>query len=244
MKNIKVWFTTFTLITMVWFSSMGCVTKQVWTDPTKAEPYQEHIISFYANKEKEEILFLGEKYHYIFNEGTKEFMPLLSAKELLNLSDKNINVNATTDQQDNRNIGIDIRIYMKKSELNSEQIKWLKEHNYTLIQATPYHDINHVYQANEQVPAIPTYTKAYHLHGRRYIASQEVNDNIVKLKKPLEIEVIEFKKYDEKSTLYKIAMTPLSVTADAGLIVLGTGAAIIYAPFALTYVAYEKIKGK
>jgi hypothetical protein len=39
-------------------------------------------------------------------------------------------------------------------------------------------------------------------------------------------------------------MTPLSVTADAGLIVLGTGAAIIYAPFALTYVAYEKIKGK
>jgi hypothetical protein len=39
-------------------------------------------------------------------------------------------------------------------------------------------------------------------------------------------------------------MTPLSVTADAGLIVVGVGAAIVYAPFALTYMAYEKIKGE
>lgn len=241
---MKKLFLSITAIALLIFLSLGCVTKQVWTDPTKADPYQERIISFYSNIEKEEILFIGEKYHYIFNKGTKEFMPLLSAKELLNLSDKNINVYTATNRQDNRNVGTHIRVHMKKSELNSEQITWLTEHNYMLIQTDPHYGTDHVYQANEQVPTVDTYTKEYYLQGRRYISSQEVNNNVVRLKKPLEIEVIEFKKYDEKSTLYKIAMTPLSVTADAGLIVIGTGAAIIYAPFALTYMAIDKIKGK
>ena len=244
MRNIKVWFTLFTLLTIAWFSSIGCVTKQVWTDKTRAEPYQERIISFYSNQEKEEILFIGEQYHYIFNKGTKDFMPLLSAKELLNLSDKNINIYASLARQDNRKANAHVMIHMKKSELNSQQITWLEEHNFSLIQADPYYGTEHIYHPNEQVTSVAIYTKEYHLEGTRYRANKEVNQQVVKLKKPLEIEVIEFYKSNEKSTFYKVAMTPLSVTADAGLIVLGTGAAIIYAPFALTYMAYEKIKGK
>ena len=244
MKNIKVWFTGFVLITMVWFSSMGCVTKQVWTDKTRAEPYQERIISFYANQEKEEVLFIGEKYHYIFNKGTKEFMPLLSAKELLNLSDKNINVYASLGHQDNRKANAHVMIHMKKSVLNNQQISWLEKHNFSLIQADSNYGTMHVYHPNEQIINVDIYTKEYRLKGTRYIANKEVNQQVVKLKNPLEIEVIEFYKVDEKSTLYKVAMTPLSVTADAGLIVIGAGAAIVYAPFALTYMAIDKIKGK
>ena len=171
-------------------------------------------------------------------------MPLLSAKELLNLSDKNINVYASLGHQDNRKANAHVMIHMKKSELNNQQISWLEKHNFSLIQADSNYGTMHVYHPNEQIINVDIYTKEYRLKGTRYIANKEVNQQVVKLKNPLEIEVIEFYKVDEKSTLYKVAMTPLSVTADAGLIVIGAGAAIVYAPFALTYMAIDKIKGK
>ena len=240
---MKKLFLSITAIALLIFLSLGCVTKQVWTDKTKANPYQERIISFYSNEQSKEILFIGEKYHYIFNKETQALMTLLKAKELLNLSDKNINVYASIDRQDNRKAQAHIMIHMKKSELNTQQIAWLEENNFYTIHADPYYGTEHRYQANEQVPKVTIYTNEYRIEGSRYIANLEVNKQVIKLKKPLSIKVIEFYKSDEKSTLYKIAMTPLSVTADAGLIILGVGAAIIYAPFALTYTAYEQIKG-
>jgi len=241
---MKKLFLSITAIALLIFLSLGCVTKQIWTDKTKATPYQERIISFYSNEQSKEILFIGEQYHYIFNKETQALMALLKSKGLLNLSDKNINVYASIDRQDNRKAQAHIMIHMKKSELNAQQIQWLEKNNFSIIQADPYYGTEHRYQANEQVPNVTIYTKEYHIEGRRYIANQEVNKQVIKLKKPLTIEVIEFSKSDEKSTLYKIAMTPLSVTADAGLIVIGTGVAIIYAPFALTYIVIDKIKGK
>ncbi len=41
--------------------------------------------------------------------------------------------------------------------------------------------------------------------------------------------------------LYKIAMTPLSVTADAGLVIIGAGAAVIFLPIALIGMEYQAI---
>ena len=88
---------------------------------------------------------------------------------------------------------------------------------------------------------IDGYALNYHLSGKRYQATAEVNNHVIKLKNPINIEVVEFKVTDKKSTLYKVAMTPLGVTADAGLIVIGAGVAIIYAPFGLAYWVYDSI---
>jgi hypothetical protein len=244
MITIKVWFQTFVLFSIVWFSSMGCVTKQIWSDSTQAKPYKEQIVSFYSNVEKDEILFLGEHYHYIFNQRTKPFMLLLKERRLLGLSNKNVSVYASLERQDNRKVQAHIRIHLKKSELNTEQIKVLEKNNFISIQADPYYGTEHMYEDHEAVDTVTTYTNEYYIEGTRYIADPKVNESITKLKKPMEIEVVEFFKENKKSNLYKVAMTPLSVTADAGLIIIGVGAAIIYAPFFLTYMAYEEIKGK
>jgi hypothetical protein len=244
MKNIKVWFSGFVLVTIVWFSSMGCVTKQVWKDPVKSTEYNETIISFYTNFQKQEIVFIGEQYHYFFQEKSEKFIELLKAKELLNLSDKNLQIHASTGYRDPSKMDTDIMVHFKKSQLNSKQLQWLEAQGFNLIQADPHfgETTPHIYLPNEQVPMVEFYTFHYNLRGLRYVAKKEVNTQVVKLKKPLMLPVTEFH-VEKKSTLYKIAMTPLSITADAGLIVVGVGAAIVYAPFALTYMAYEKIKG-
>jgi hypothetical protein len=135
-------------------------------------------------------------------------------------------------------------IHLKKSELNNEQIKLLEKNNFSSIQANPNYGTKQPYDEYEVVDRVTIYTHEYYIDGTRYIADPKVNEGIAKLKKPMEIEIIEFFKDNNKSNFYKVAMTPLSVTADTGLIIIGVGAAIIYAPFFLTYMAYEEIKGK
>ena len=245
MKNIKICFQAFTLLTVVWFSSMGCVTKQVWTDPVKGSKYNESIISFYTNFEKNEIVFIGKEYHYFFEERTEAFMELLKAKKLLELSDKHLQIHASTGYRDPRKMRANMMVHFKKSELNTEQQTWIEEHGFHLIHTRSYfgESPDYYHESNESLPLIDIYTMNYHIEGHRYVASSAVNNQVVKLKKPLFLSISEFKVKHKKSTLYKVAMTPLSVTADAGLIVVGVGAAIVYAPFFLTYMAYEKIRG-
>jgi len=244
MKNYRGWFQAFLLLTVVWFSSFGCVTKQVWSDKREVKPYIDTIISFYSNVEQQEILFLGEKYHYIFSENTVAFMELLKAKSFLKLSDENIKVYATINRGDNRKVEANIMLYFKESGRTSAQMSWLTKHGFNARNVDRYFGKEHRYLANEKVEMMTVYTRDYSIRGRRYIAEEKVNAEVVRLKKPMQIEIVEFYRSDKKSRLYKVAMTPLSVTADAGLIIVGVGAAIIYAPFALTYAAYEEIKGE
>ncbi len=244
MKNLKIYFQLFIVSTVIWFSSMGCVTKQVWTDKMKVRQYDERIISFYSNMEKNEVVFIGQKYHYILNQNTEDFMHLLKARKLLNLSAQNLQVRTTVSRADKREIGAYLKVYFKQEAVTPEQEEWLKKNHYRLMQHDGYFNENKIYNPNEAYVVSYYYIKDYNIHGTRYVANSEVNQKVVMLKKPMDIKVEEYYKSDEKSTLYKVAMTPLSVTADAGLIVVGVGAAIIYAPFFLTYMAYEEIKGK
>jgi len=46
---MKKLFVSITLIAIGIFLSLGCVTKQLWTDKTKAVPYQERVISFHGD---------------------------------------------------------------------------------------------------------------------------------------------------------------------------------------------------
>jgi len=242
---MKKLFLSITAVAIVIFLSLGCVTKQLWKDRTRGEPYQERIISFYTNLDKKEIVFIGDKYHYIFTKNTEDFIPLIKNRKLLKLNDKNINIYATTDRQDSRKVQAHIMIHITKSELNTEQIAWLESHGYSLVHVPPHYGSKYAQPVKEHPePMVFMYTHEYHLEGTRYIADQKVNTQVIKLKKPIELEVVEFQVINKKSTLYKVAMTPLSVSADAGLIILGVGAVIIYAPFGLTYWGYKQIKGK
>ena len=227
MKKI---FIAITLLSMVIFLSLGCVTKQVWKEKHKPFPYSETIISFYSNVEKEEVLFIGEKYHYIFNKNTQDFIRILKQKQFLNLIDRKLNVDANLYPLDNGKVSAHIEIEFKKNELNQAQKDWFLK--YAENNGGRY---SRLIQDNEDI-----YNVLFNIKGTRYQAKAEVNAQVVKLQNPIPLSIVDYK-VEKKSTLYKVAMTPLSVTADATLVVVGVGAAIVYAPFALGYWAIESI---
>jgi hypothetical protein len=216
---LKKVFLSISVIVIGIFLSLGCVTKQVWTENHKAFPYNETIISFYSNTEKKEIIFIGKKYHYIFNKHTKNFIALLKQKELLKLIDRKLSVDANLYPRDNGEVSAHIEFEFKKSKINKAQKEWLIKYA----------------QDNGEI-----YRVFFNIKGTRYYAKSEVNSQVLKLQKPIPLSINEYK-IEKKSTLYKVAMTPLSVTADAVLVVVGVGAAIIYSPFILGHWVIESV---
>ena len=198
-----------TVISLFIFLSFGCMTKQVWSDrtviPNYGHSYKENIVSFYINTDEEKLVFIGEKYHYIFDANTKSFIHFLENSEILNLSPKNLKIHARVDRSNIENIGANIMVEFKRSTLNKEQMLLLGLHFF------------------EKYPNSP-YSKNYHINGKRYIANNEINKQVSKLEKAIELDISAPKEIN-RSTLKKVAMTPLTLTVDAlgGLLLVGAG---------------------
>ncbi|OAD22320.1 conserved hypothetical protein, membrane [Candidatus Thiomargarita nelsonii] len=207
------WFFIVTmLIAVVFFSSMGCVTTQLWENKAKPVPYNEKILSFYTNKDEGQMVFIGEKYHYIFSKNAKAFIELLQAGAFLKLGEKNLYIRPLIDREDPRVITTDISVRFAVNRLNQEQISWLALHGFKRVGSE--------------------YVQSYiQIEGKRYFSKGEINKKALKLIHPLPVKVAEYKK--TKNPLFQIAMTPLSLTADAGIIILAAGAAIIVSPVLL-----------
>ena len=232
MKKI---FLTVTVFAVVIFLSIGCVTKEVWTERLQPKPYDETILSFYTDSQKSNIVFIGEKYHYIFDENTEDFAKVLRAKELLKLSKDKLTIHASVDQENQKIIYANIIIRLPLDKLTKEQSSWM-ESNLPNIEQIPPLNI----EGKHPPKALEYRHLFFNIKGKRYTANPEINSKVVKLKSPLKIEITEFE-MEKKNPLYKIAMTPLSLTADAGLIIIGAGVAIVIAPFALVSTAYDAI---
>ena len=246
MKNIKLWFQAFLLITVVWFSSMGCVTKQMW-DKKKTDhsygSYNDTIISFYINRQSSKIAFLGEKYHYIFDNPNQDFIQLIEAKNFLNLRENNLEISSRT-SQDNPSVHTDIHIRFKKESVNSRQISWLRNHQFKTIMVPPI-IVEHQMAREQNIkypnridprtvkPRVDSYRKVFQLAGKRYIANSQVNSRVQKLNQPLRLSINEITKENEPSKLeealkvpFKIIATPFTLVADALLM-----AGFIFVPF-------------
>lgn len=196
MKKILI---AFMVIVIGLFSSLACVTKDLWRG-TDVNPYTETIVSFYSSPSKDEIIFIGQKYHYIFDQGTTELQTVLRAREFLTLNQKNLNIHAYTEKKDGSVIHAGIGIDFEEHLLHPRQKAWLSAHNFLL-----------------QNSYVPMMIKSFPLIGKRYKANQEVNKNAIKLQQPIQLQINEH----SSNTLYKILMTPLTVTADAGLALAG-----------------------
>ena len=196
MKNIKIWFRVFLLIMIVGFSSIGCVTKGLW-DKSSSSSYQDTIIAFYSNPQKNEIIFLGNRYHYLFNEGTVALNELLKAREFLGLQKNNLNIHTYIDRDALAHSSISMTFNLQN--ISKQQREWLYRHKFLKMGNTPL------------------VTKTFELKGERYRASATVNQHAVKIKYPIEIDVVEY----SSNLGEKVLMTPLAVGADAVLIVAG-----------------------
>ena len=243
MKNIKVWFSGFALITMVWFSSIGCVsrgpfesTKEVWNDAQNSinTSYQEKIVSLYNNKNGQQIVFLGEKFHYIFTQNTQEFSELLKQREFLNLFKSNFDISTELNPEDNRRITARINLYIPNTSLNSEQRRWLANHKFIPTDSThPQYSYPDPY-ANPSPRVIRTviYKKSFKIKGTRYLAKSEINQRATKLKEPINITIVGHE-YRDKNRLYQIAATPIALVGDITSDILVIGANVLLTPFYL-----------
>ncbi len=209
MKKI---FISITLISIIIFSSFGCVTKQMWDKkrPSYSNvPYNDTIISFYINKNSSQIAFMGEKYHYILSDHRQEFSKLMEAKDFLNLSQKNLKIYTRTFKE-RPQLYTSIKIKFDKNSVNKKQILWLKNHQFRpfLLPQRP----------NE----ILAYTREFNLEGKRYFANSKVNNKLQKLNRPLKLQIDESIMDKEPSQLeealkipLKIVATPFTLVADA-----------------------------
>jgi len=227
-------------VTIVIFSSIGCMarapletTQEVWsnTQDSVNTSYTDTIVSFYSDKKGEKLVFLGEKYHYLFNQNAKEFSELLKAKEFLNLQQKNFQVEASLDSNDNRKVNLNMSAILPLSELNQQQKEWLAQHNFSLRS-------NRVYVGQEPDPLYASrpvyrdqtvYLKSFFMKGTRYIANAEINKKSIKLKQARRLNVTGYK-YQDKSLLKKIAMTPLALVGDAASDIFVVGVNILLLP--------------
>ena len=217
MKNYKKWFWTSVLLMIGWFSSFGCVTKAVWEDGYISSPYHELILSFYTNKKSKNIAFIGKEFHYIFDKQTDEFIKLLNSKDLLNLQQENLQINSSAGRPIASDVYANILVNFNINKLTTPQKSWLIAHNY-----------NEHFIPNKR-EEIKVYSKYYQIKGKRFLANSKVNAKVKKLKRAIPLTIMAYKK--EKGNLAKkIALTPLSITADAvGGAVLLVGA-MIYIP--------------
>ncbi|MCH9739552.1 MAG: hypothetical protein K0U38_01740 [Epsilonproteobacteria bacterium] len=206
MQHYKRWFQLITILVVLLFSSLGCVTKVLWEDDTTMIPYSEEIESFYYSKERGDIVFLGKSYHYIFNQNTQPLTELLASKDMLQLHQKQLNITTYTDKKDPRMVHTYIIAHFDNANVSEHQRQWLEKN-----------------QFRKQIVSERTlYSKRYSLRGERFIANRDVNKQTIRLTHPLRLQINEYH-IESKNALYKIAMTPLSVTADAALVVVGAG---------------------
>ena len=243
MRNIKVWFQLFAVSAVVWFSSMGCVsrgpfemTKEVWDNEQNSinTTYQEKIVSLYNNKNGNQIVFLGEQYHYIFTQNTQEFSQLLKQRAFLNLFKSNFDVRAELDSRDNRLITAYINLYIPNKKISTEQRRWLANNKFvpvdSIYQPSPYPD-PYATPAPRAVNGV-VYKKSFQIKGTRYLAKSDVNKHATKLKEPLTL-TISGQAYQDKSRLYQIATTPITFMGDLAADTLVIGANVLLSPLYL-----------
>ena len=218
MKNYKKWFLLFILATMGWFSSFGCVTKAIWKDKHTSAPYNETILAFYINDKSHNIAFVGEKFHYIFKKQTKGFIKLLKDKNLINLQKENLQIHASVGQPTSSDISTNITVRVEIAKLNAKQKSWFILHNYKEVMIRPH--------PNRRT-GVNVYMRHYSMNGKRYLVNPKVNAVAYRLKRAIGIRIVEHK-VEKGNLIKKIALTPLSVTADAvGSAIILAGAVIL-----------------
>ena len=100
------------LFIVIGFSS-GCVTKALWRD-NDVNVYDETIIAFYASNDKDEIIFIGKKFHYIFSLGTRELQQVLEVREFLGLNQKNLRITTVVDRENLSSFTQGLELSLKK----------------------------------------------------------------------------------------------------------------------------------
>lgn len=187
------------VIAAVSFFSMGCMTSQLWKDNVTYTPYGETIDAFLLNPETNQTVFLGKKYHYIFD-SNPQFGYLLKHREHSAIT-FNVSQSAYF-QAENDIVSARFNVAIDSNMIDQELLDWINENHIALN------------------PKTKVYMIPISLKGKRYFSDRNVNQRAQQLSKEVSITVKEIKK-EGSPTVVKILGTPIAVAADGVMFVVG-----------------------
>ena len=172
--------------------------------PTKS--YQEKVETFLMSEDKEQLIVIGEKYHYIFptNDVLKFITQWPDKKQQVKASFSTFRV------QLDQSLAGSYTLFIRDSRKLSPEAKQLL--------------ISKGFFDNKS-----SNTLRYHggLAGKRYLANEVRVPETLKLNKQYTIQIIENDTVSAGEVAKRIALTPLAVAAD-GLLILGGAPLLLF----------------
>lgn len=201
------------LIVSILLSLIACNTMELWQ---KKSFYEETFKDFLVTKDGDQIIILGAKYHYIFQDSSNLLSKLLAwnGRSKLRLKINNLKIQEseqisgwiTVSNEDNDNLTTSL----KQSEKEFLKKLGFKE-NKNFI-----------------------FAKSIFLKGKRYLTKKGVNYNISspsRFNKEYKTNIEVTNGFNDNAK--KIALTPIFITADGVGIVAGTAMAIAVIPLVI-----------
>lgn len=182
-------------------------TKRMWSSHAS---YNDQITNFLIREDGKQVVFIGEKYHYILDDSSEILKKLLNwnARSKLSVQPHNFYVGLSN------SVELDVEIYSRSSDFSQDEIDFLRNLDFS-----------------EKGKVL---SKNIKLNGKRYLPKEGVNYSILS---PFSRKINVWVKYNSPSQIiHKASLTPITVTIDAISITTALGVySLIIAPGVILY---------
>jgi hypothetical protein len=216
MKTITIH--NFLLVFIALFFS-GCLTKNLFQETLHYKHYEDKIIYYDIDKEHQKILFVGEKYHYIFN-SNETLVYLMTHSEKKNVI-FDVNRFPAKFIANKEKMTARFNIKLKPEMVSDELIEWGIKNNF-------HKTIDDGWFKK------PYYKSDMYLEGYRYLPN-DVGEKLTKIEKPLKISVAE--SYLDRDYALSLMLSPIALTVDAA----GLLTVVVLSGAAYTGIAINKV---
>lgn len=209
MKKVQSLIIIFSLL----FNS-GCITTEMWQ---KKEYYEDTIKQYLISEDGNKVIFLGKKYHYIFDDNSGIIRQLLNWNSKQKLVMNIYDFKAVSENDVKLSVWISSSF---KKEPSSKSLENLSKDEIAFLTKLGFSDQK---WGNNQVLG-----KKLNLSGTRYLPKPDVDYKVgnSSLSKEYKVRV----ELENESTLNKskkIALTPVTVAGDSITIVVGAGVLVV-----------------
>jgi hypothetical protein len=215
MKKIQSLIIIFSLL----FNS-GCITSEMWNEK---EYYDDTIKQYLISEDGNKVIFLGKKYHYIFDDNSGIIRQLLNWKGRQKLVMNIYDFKAISESDIKLSVWISSSF---KKESSSKNLENLSKDEIAFLTKLVFSDQK---WGNNQVLA-----KKLNLSGTRYLPKPAVDYKVGNSSLNKEYKVrVELEHESALNKSKKIALTPVTVVGDTITIVGGAGVLVVVLAIAL-----------
>jgi hypothetical protein len=183
------------LIAILFFTN-SCISRQIKKDSS----YKEIFLGYFVSKYGNDLVFIGQKYHYIFQDNSQQIVEFTKSEWKSKLTIFNINIRV--DNDNNVNGYVDLQFLQPASRLSKEELLLATQHRFI--------------ENNKNI-----FNKRIFLKGVRYQPARGFDSDFKKsFSRRYEAKIF----YDATSfdKITKATMTPVAYAAD-GLLILAGG---------------------